>query len=496
MKVDFQQIENRKQTLELARTELKQHFIGINDIIDELLDYIQIWYVLPETLRRPIIINLWGMTGVGKTDLVRRLVKCLNFQDRFVEVELTNSDKNSWYNSVAGILQENYIDDGKPAIALFDEIQRFNTLNDEGKPLENTQFTDFWELLSDGKLSKRSKEDLDYFIQEHLFEQKKGKRRRERGEDLEEEFSLNIYDAQQLKTSLSLERDLIDIAHMSRSEIIEQIQAAKQKKKVYEPIDHSKTLIIISGNLDDAFAIANQVSESDVDADIFHAFTKKITMVDIKNALSKKFRPEQVARFGNIHLIYRSLRKVDFEQLIEQEAQRIIADVKEQFAITLSVDPSIHQLIYRNGVFPVQGVRPVFSSIVDVLETNLSKLLFAALLQKESAIAIAYNHSSEQILTQIGETSQSIPFVGRVDKIRNSNLEDTTANTSVHEAGHAIAYIVLFGVAPLQLKSKLANSYADVLFPIKSTKTKRIFCTKSKSSWLVVWRKRLSSAEI
>jgi hypothetical protein len=33
--------------------------------------------------------------------------------------------------------------------------------------------------------------------------------------------------------------------------------------------------------------MATQIAKSDVDADIFHAFTKKITLVDIKNALSK-----------------------------------------------------------------------------------------------------------------------------------------------------------------------------------------------------------------
>jgi hypothetical protein len=477
MKVDFKQIESRKQTLEITRLELKQHFIGIDDIIDELLSYIQIWYILPDTLRRPIIVNLWGMTGVGKTDLIRRLVKCLDFQDRFVEVELNNTTNSHRRNSVANILQDHAIDDGKPAIVLFDEIQRFNTIDDNGNPIKNIKFTDFWELLSDGKLSKRSKEDLDYYIQEHLFQQKEYKR----NQDQKEEFTLDIVDASQLKSLLNLDQELIDISYMSRAEIIERIQEAKQKKEVYEPVDYSKTLILISGNLDDAFAIANQISESDIDADIFHAFTKKITMVDIKNALSKKFRPEQVARFGNIHLIYKSLRKVDFEKLIAQELQRIITDVENQFAITLSIDRSIHELIYRNGVFPVQGVRPVFSSIVDVLETNLSQLLFLALLHKESVIKIAYDSTNGQIVTQIGATLQNIPFTGRIDKIRDSNLIDTTANTSVHEAGHAVAYIVLFGLVPLQLKSKLANSYADgFTFPHQIYETKENLLHKVK----------------
>jgi hypothetical protein len=474
MEVDFQQIEARKQTLENTRIELKAHFVGIDETIDDLLDYIQIWYLMPEILSRPIIVNLWGMTGVGKTDLVRRLIKCLNFQDRFVEIELSHTEGSSWDSSVGSSLDRNGISDGKPAIVLFDEIQRFNTINSDGSPVQSSRFTDFWELLSDGKLSKRVKDDLDYYIQDYLYQQKNIKKRKERGEeDVDENPTMSFYEAQNLKSMLQLEGDISDIAEMSQMQMVEQIRQAKQKKKVYEPIDHAKTLIIISGNLDEAFAMATQIAESDIDADIFHAFTKKITMVDIKNALSKSFRPEQVARFGNIHLIYASLKKCDFEQLIEHEIDRIIETTKTKFDVTVTVDRSIHKLVYQNGVFPVQGVRPVFSSLIDILETNLSKFLFTALLRKEKQIDISYDFELSKIVAQVGDRLEQIPFVGRIDKIRQSNLAATVANISVHESGHAVAYMVLFGLAPLQLKSKLASSYAGgFTFPHQIYETK------------------------
>jgi Peptidase family M41/ATPase family associated with various cellular activities (AAA) len=482
MDVDIQQIEARKQILEATRGELKAYFVGIDDIIDDLLDYIQIWYLMPEILSRPIIVNLWGMTGVGKTDLVRRLVKCLSFQDRFVEIELSNVDSTSWQSSVANILGNYGVNDGKAAIVLFDEVQRFNTLNPDGTPIQTTKFTDFWELLSDGKLSRKTRENLDYYIQDYLYQQKDIKKRKERGEEnVDENPALAMYEAEQIKTMLQLDQDISDIAEMPRSQIIEQIQQAKRKKKVYEPVDHARTLILISGNLDDAFGMATQISEADVDADIFHAFTKKVTMVDIKNALSRKFRPEQVARFGNIHLIYKSLRKVDFELLIEHEVQRLTRSTEERFGIILSVDDSIHRLVYRNGVFPVQGVRPVFSSVVDIIETNLSKFLFKALLGGMKTIALSYNFEESAIVAKIGEEVQRVPFTGRIDKIRESNVQDSIANISVHEAGHAVAYMVLFGLAPLQLKSRLANSYAGgFTFPHQIYETRESLVKKIK----------------
>ena len=474
MEIDFQHIEARKQILETTRIELKTHFVGIDETIDDLLNYIQIWYLMPEILSRPIIVNLWGMTGVGKTDLVRRLVKCLNFQDRFVEIELSHSEGSSWDSSVGSALQRNGISDGKPAMVLFDEIQRFNTINIDGSPVQSSKFTDFWELLSDGKLSKRVRDDLDYYIQDYLYQQKNIKKRKERGEeDVDENPALGFYEAQNLKSMLQLDGEVSEIAEMSQIQMIEQIRQAKQKKKVYEPIDHAKTLLIISGNLDEAFSMATQIAESDVDADIFHAFTKKITMVDIKNALSKSFRPEQVARFGNIHLIYASLKKCDFEQLIQHEIERIISTTQAKFDVTVTVDRSVNELVYRNGVFPVQGVRPVFSSLVDILETNLAKFLFTALLRHEKLVEIAYNFDKCQITAQIGDQLEEIPFVGRIDKIRESNLAAAIANISVHESGHAVAYMVLFGLAPLQLKSKLASSYAGgFTFPHQIYETK------------------------
>jgi hypothetical protein len=482
MQVDFQQIETRKQNLEKARVELKHYFVGIEEIIDDLLDYIQIWYLMPDILSRPMIINLWGMTGVGKTDLVRRLVKCLDFQDRFAEVELSNVDTTSWQSSVTDILSNNSLNDGQAAIVLFDEIQRFNTLNPDGTPIQATKFTDFWELLSDGKLSKRDKVNLDYYLQDFLYQQKDLKRRREKGDtEVDENSPLGFYEAQQMKVMLNLDSEVTDIADMSRWQMIDKIKQAKTKKKVYEPVDHSKTLIIISGNLDEAFSMATQTAESDIDADIFHAFTQKITMVDVKNALSRKFRPEQVARFGNIHLIYKSLKKSDFERLIAQEIQGIADRTRDKFGVAVHVDDSIHALIYRNGVFPVQGVRPVFSSVADILETHLSKFLFTALMNQQPEITIAYDFARSKILATMGGVTHEIPFTGRIDKIRESNLQDTVANISVHEAGHAVVYMALFGMSPLQLKSKLADSYAGgFTFPHQIHETRENILHKIK----------------
>lgn len=459
--IDLKTIEKRKKHLDNCRIYLKKEFIGIDKIIDSLLDYIQVWYLMPDILTRPVIVNLWGMTGVGKTDLIRKTVKFLEYQDRFVEIELSNIDQSSWKSSVFQIFDQNNLNDGEPSIVLFDEIQRFNTLNEEGGSLPQTKYMDFWELLSDGRLSRKERYDFDMFLLEYMNRKKEEERKKAKGEEIDEENEfLDPWQVRNLKKKLGMNFSLDKLSGMKEEEMFQIVLDSKNDKRIYEPVNHSKTLIIVSGNLDEAFKMANQTSEADIDADIFHAFTKKITMVDIKNALSRKFRPEQVARFGNIHLIYTSLKKVEFQKLIAREINRVIKDTKKRLGITLKVDKTINELIYRNGVFPVQGVRPVFSSVIDILETNLSEYLFHAIMHKNKSISLTYNFDKKEIIANIGRSKIKTPFVGRIDKIRQSNEIDTVANISVHEAGHAIAYVLLMKLVPLQIKSKIASSYA------------------------------------
>jgi hypothetical protein len=482
LELDIPTINTRKQNLEACKVFLKKEFVGIDTIIDELIGYLQIWYLMPEVLRRPIIVNLWGMTGVGKTDLIRKMVKFLGYQDRFAEVELSNIDNSSWVSNVSQILSNHELNDEKPAIVLFDEIQRFYTIDQEGKPVPQTKFNDFWELLSDGRLSKKSKEDLDYYLYQYMSRKKENEKKKSRGLEIEDENpNVNIWDAKTLSSSLGGGMDLMKMSEMTEDDMVELIKKAKNAKKIYEPVNHSKTLIIISGNLDSIFEMATQTAEADVDADIFHAFTQKLSMVDVKNALSKKFRPEQVARFGNIHLIYKSLRRTDFEQLIQKEIDRIATETKEKLGITVTVGKAINKLIYNNGVFPVQGVRPVFSSIIDILESNLSKFVFEALLDNQKQISIDYDPTQQKIIAAIGKTKKDIPYIGTIDKIRQSNLDDTVASISVHECGHAVAYMALMGMAPLQLKSKIANSYSGgFTFPHQIHETKENILNKIK----------------
>lgn len=457
---DPDEVTARMERLEQARLELRSFFVGIDAVIDRLCDAITVWYAMPQVLTRPVIVNLWGMTGVGKTDLIRRLVKALDLQDRFVEIELSNGDTTTWHTSVASRLTESGALEGRPTLLLFDEIQRFNTLDADGKPLADTKFSDFWELLSDGRLTRREPEDINFLLASMVQSAKEQQRRRARGDDTSTNEMIGVWEARNLKRAFGVDGELADLSEMSVERAVEQMRAARRSKRIYEPIDCSKCLIVISGNLDEAFTMAAESAEADIDPDIFHAFTSKITIVDVKQALVRRFKPEQVARFGNIHLIYTSLRRRDFEELIRREVGRVCATARETFGKSVEVSQAVNDLIYRNGVFPVQGVRPVFSSVADVLEANLAKLLFTAIRGGHERITVDYDEATRELVGTVGPDTVKLPYAGPVDRIRNETVADKVANVAVHEAGHAVAYATLFGLAPLQLTARVASSYA------------------------------------
>ena len=334
--------------------------------------------------------------------------------------------------------------------------------------------------MSDGKLAKRdAKESIDDYLQRYLYAAMQRQKRKQKlkeaplmppdpmnptGTNLseDEEATVGVWEAQSLKKIFDLKESVNEIAEMREEDVLMMMQQTREKKKVYEPINHAKTLIIISGNLDEAYSMANETGETDIEADIFRAYTEKITIVDIKNALSRKFKPEQVARFGNIHLIYKSLRKVDFEQLIQEELVKICKKNKEHFGVDIEISQNFNQLIYQNGVFPVQGVRPVFSSITDIVEANLSKLLFEAFMGNLMHIAMDYDFEKKKIIAQLaGKRTIELDYVGKIDQIRQDNSPDMIASIAVHESGHAIVYGILLGLAPLQLKSRVASRYAQ-----------------------------------
>jgi len=450
-------MDSKKRILAEAGERLKEHFVGLDEIIDKILQYIEVWYVMPELINRPVIINLWGMTGVGKTDLVRRLVDLVGFTDRYCDVELSDNGSSFFYSRIASLIRDYpSIKPGNPAVLLLDEIQYFRTISNAGEEIKNPKYNDIWPLLSDGKLQHSP--DID-FLMEYIYDNKpEEKEGKWFGKEKRDEETLTYYQLRKYKEALRLDDSIDEIAGWDQRKKRNVAIARLNNKQLYRMDDYSKFLIFISGNIDEAFDIASLTSDTDVDADVYHDMTRNITIIDVKESLKNRFRPEQIARFGNTHIIYPSLNKKSYQDIIRKRLRVIETSIRDKFGISIEFEKSINDLVYRNGVFPTQGVRPLLSSISQIIENNIPKLVYNAIIEEAPAIRISYVEGAIRGL--MGGRTYAIQFQGEIDMIkeRKQGNINRKALLSVHEAGHAVTYAALFGLAPIQVSINTASS--------------------------------------
>ena len=170
---------------------------------------------------------------------------------------------------------------------------------------------------------------------------------------------LNQYDkvVSKIDDKIDAFHDLCNKDYDGILEIIERV--FYNARKGYD-LNFSDSVIFVLGNLDEAYEMALNV-DPDMSPDQFHKATKKLNIVDIKKALQQRFRNEQIARLGNIHLIYPSFSSDTFKKIIELNLNMYVNDVKEKLDIDIILKKSIVDLIYKESVFPTHGTRPIFS---------------------------------------------------------------------------------------------------------------------------------------
>lgn len=475
-------IKKRKAVLKKAGKELKKHFIGIDNIIDRILSLMESWYVLPEIITRPVIINLWGLTGVGKTDLIRKLVRLINYYDKYVELQM---DDTSTGNSLKGLLLSSDIPEGEPGIVLLDEMQRFRTKNEDGTSKTiSSRLNDTWTLLSDGKFThdfgakssaqeslmdelywddyhkasalKEIKDDDD--DDEKTKENEKKKKYEKANPEYQRKFHMSFWSAKSVKRMLRSTDTPEEIMKWTSTRKSLEVQKYLSNPDSIREFDFHKLLVFVCGNLDEAYSMSSETAETNTDADILHEFSKKIDFLRIKKALNLRFFPEQIARFGNLHVIYPSLNKDSYQKIIHSYIQKVTDRIYTVTnGIKINVDQSIYDAIYRNGVFPAQGVRPVLTTVSGTFECMLPIFLQKAIETNTKEFNISTD--GIRLFAKInGKGIQSEKIYYEIDKIKKTIDKQVIYRNSIHESGHVVVYSVLNKVVPTELKSNLAGN--------------------------------------
>lgn len=476
--IDFVIMEQLVQTtphLELVKAQLKSEFIGLEEIIDQFIDAVTPWCTMGESQARPLVVNLWGMTGVGKTTLVKRFLELWNPDEQVVNF---NMGSRSYFRDLLGSLENMTSLDGKPCVFIFDEFQHAKTMENSFKEAENPLDRMIWQLLDDGKfLYTRSFYDMHDF-QELIFSLELSLERGvkvEKGKVIEgwqifKDLNPDHDHVQKrfgdtggrnflTERNISMVYELIQpefkfksmlrdyLFQLDGKEILNFLKRLEKKYSVARTLDFSKALIFVIGNLDEAFDMSGEVSADD-DPDIFHEASKKITFSRIKEGLKERFRMEEISRLGNIHLIYPAFSRAFFNQFISKELEEIGQRFHTAFGCTLRFSNEIHQMLFEEGVTASQGFRPLRSSIRYLVESTLANL-FQNLTFDQGEEALIGMKGDDLVIIQYDlELGRKRLHLAVREAKRKKLAPQTKAITAVHEIGHALVYSVVFGRLP------------------------------------------------
>jgi cell division protease FtsH len=227
--------------------------------------------------------------------------------------------------------------------------------------------------------------------------------------------------------------------------------------KMEEYTDHSKALIFVCGNIDEAFAGLTDELDSDLmTPDEFYEESSLINSADIKECLLLRFRAEQVARLGSQHVVFPSFNNKMYEGLIDKLNKKAISDFKEQCGQTLVLDNSIKEFLMQNCAIPSQGARSILSSHGYLINSNIPEAVMLHILHGAKVIKIEVKDL--QVITYSGK-NKVVREIDIVDKRVHSNYTEPLATlVAGHEAGHAICNFAFYGAHPLLIKTRNSDS--------------------------------------
>lgn len=520
--------EERIARLQEAKDTLKKEFVGLDEIIDKIGESITPWYITPEVIIRPTIISLWGMTGTGKTSVVRRLMDLLGLANKAMyfdcgeESNQGNTTVASKINEMLNVDEDNNLTPGSANdfVFVFDEFQHARTINEHYEEVDKPNLRSVWNLLDNGIIKSDESnwetsyfcgfiEDFEGYVAEYpdvpieagkivdpkdvenilnsigFFYYDRGvpgvidarKPWNSREEDEEENKMekvlkpLDIIDdrvmriiIRKLKGPKQSPKDIVHelFSAKTTSELLSLLQEAKKTIVAPKEINCNKSLIFILGNLDEAFRVEGEINP-DIDADIFYDETSKVSVNDIKRALRKRFRAEQIARFGNSIIKYPTLKREHFKKVIKNEVSRIISDFKKGSGIDIKIDSSIYDLLYAEGVYPVQGVRPVFTTVSTIFTPLLSDIVINAKSGDTAELRVeraeeGYKLEKKTIVIKVGEKEVRRDIDLVLGELRRPESKKTRYINAVHEAGHAVIMSYLTGNLPIAIVSVSSNS--------------------------------------
>jgi|GEM_PF-3879237 len=417
--MDIMEFTQKERQIEEAKHKLKARFIGLDKVIDQLIDSLRTWYHISHFQTRPLVINLWGSVGVGKSQLVKNLINFLGLEDSYFSVNPKDWQTNHLFESITTLqMTENPV----KAVFCIDDFQKLFNSKNLSYPWDKPENNLLWEILDEGMTTspKKSRHELDIlegiskglsfmvksglkikygFVNKELikdFQTNKkyweysGKSipkswRNIIGSNQEAQFVFNFHETKILFDSghhgfENFDSFVTHLKSLDQHEILDLVNLILQRSLQSDKVDLSHSLFFVIGNLE---CINN--SEGDSKYNETGAYNK-LSPGRVREILGQYYLPaELIARLGNNHIIFPKPSTQDFEKIIERELLTIQSKFEMETGASIEFDNSVVDWILNEGVVPELGVRPVFSTIQNSIIDNLPSMMLGLIQFKNKA---------------------------------------------------------------------------------------------------------------
>jgi len=483
-------LSERSQRICGLHERLRATHFGIDTEIQQVLDAFVPWYQFAEAQDRPRTIGLWGMTGTGKSSLVRELVKEAGLEQRTFWLDAGECRDKYWLDKFFDQLEEDL--DGQPFVVVVDEFQHARTIDQVARELsEPGMLRRFWELLDAGRVvvwpdGWRSN-TLDRFYGrlkgkvENGMVVHKGKIVKEARwtmdtEDMDLDLDLGPYVKGALRAAKVREPnwvipehlwDDVQEAHIGTRPTqdmfmekmatldgpgalawIEELMRARSVRRV---VDASKALIIVLGNLDELY-VTDKEPIAELHPDVLLHRHRNIGRSGVQQALLKLFRLEQVGRMGTSHVVFPPIGQATINQLVKREVDKHLEKLTACCGHPVELDASLMEHLSATSAIAVLGARPVVQAVHHAVPHLLSQALASVPPGSTGSIRLAVKDGRPVawigIIANLTEEVELSWPVGYLEKDTSSRAK--RERIAAHEAGHLLCGTLLAGKKPLQ----------------------------------------------
>lgn len=434
-----------------------QELFGLEPHARQIIQKIRVYLEYPSLFKSPLVLNLVGPTGVGKTRLAKMILEELDLKDRSFYINLANQSDKRWSKTIEKITKsighgENQDDDEDssddddgeldPDLTVQDLIDEMQAEEDA----KTDQSQDFFEATSD-TISDNAKRIL-----------RKKKRSKKK---VEKKDSVVIFlDDAHSSRQLTKHGD-----EMLRNDTNELLQLLDEGIAYHTGGEFIPTILFTSMNLGltDSEAVEGWAGKLRTEDETLGLnFPTEIIM----QRLSELWRPEGVARFRSNWFYFPELSKESGSKIMDREFNRISTQLQEVLNVNeVSFDPSVKSVLFRNFDLRGMGGRGLESLIDGKVKADIGRWILEVTNKGRSPKELTHvsvEGEQDSLLVTLtfedGTTHELEPLSIAQPQSRKKKIDpNDRAVQAIHEAGHALAHYILRGVAPEEIKIGLDN---------------------------------------